>query len=453
MSLLAEMTNGEGRFYAYEDDSLKFINQQLLSSAFQDVLDKEMKKMGLDSDLFWQKFEERLAENLNPISDRLQKKYGINPPESSEDKKADVDPAKKDAFDKEFRLIKLKMRAKLGNIRKAIKSYEIKKKSRATRSASSRFLILSALVDSKQVHEIYKYFTRSGQGLQFEKTYLTVNYEFQQTSWNELGVEKSDDFTSVLEQYWQQWLVDNFKEKLGEIIIADSSRKKMLQDYVFQMSTNAQLMTGESSAIGQDFQNNSWLNIQLKYRRIDDNEKKDERAFEISAKFLYLDLNNSEVILSADYPRVEKVFKFESDHKLSSLIASFSYQLPLQDLLKIRPTLAQIPMNSSRFILEVNGLTNIKDLIQVNDHLTNVGVILNLKSMIKTYSGSKGILAIQYTGKKEDLNKLLLKIDQSKLNTNMLMAFPNKENMGILILKYITENSTPVQTDLTKEKI
>ena len=42
---------GEGRFYAYDDDSLSFVKNQLLSNAFRNVITKEMKSIGLDADL------------------------------------------------------------------------------------------------------------------------------------------------------------------------------------------------------------------------------------------------------------------------------------------------------------------------------------------------------------------------------------------------------------------
>ena len=49
----------KGKFYAKEEDTVSFIKSQLLYNSLVSVFDQEFKRMGLNGDLFWTKFEEK----------------------------------------------------------------------------------------------------------------------------------------------------------------------------------------------------------------------------------------------------------------------------------------------------------------------------------------------------------------------------------------------------------
>jgi hypothetical protein len=58
----ATFVDGEGHFFAKDSDSLSFVKKQLLSSAFRNVMTKELDAMGLDSKLFWQQYDKKFEK-------------------------------------------------------------------------------------------------------------------------------------------------------------------------------------------------------------------------------------------------------------------------------------------------------------------------------------------------------------------------------------------------------
>ena len=78
---------GEGRFISEEGDSLPFIKEQLLFNSFQDVITKYLKKQGLDSNLFWEKHEQRFDAFFTYIEKELRKNDLSDPKTSAEPSK------------------------------------------------------------------------------------------------------------------------------------------------------------------------------------------------------------------------------------------------------------------------------------------------------------------------------------------------------------------------------
>ena len=123
--------DGEGRFYAKDDDSLSFIKSQLLHSAFSDVISKELKFLGLDSAQFWKSYDEKFESYFTPIKEQMQKKYGIND-------KPTLDAKKK--FNQRHRLKRLGLKSKYGRLDRAVTSYSIKKMTRSPQIPNSRYI-------------------------------------------------------------------------------------------------------------------------------------------------------------------------------------------------------------------------------------------------------------------------------------------------------------------------
>ena len=72
-----EYVLGEGRFNATDDDSLGFVKKQVIHQGFLDVISKELETMGLNKDLFWQKYDEKSKNSFASVELSLKEKYKI----------------------------------------------------------------------------------------------------------------------------------------------------------------------------------------------------------------------------------------------------------------------------------------------------------------------------------------------------------------------------------------
>ena len=176
-----KFVSGEGRFFAQDEDSLSFVKKQLLYSAFRDVLSKEMSAIGLDSGTFWTAYDQKFDNYFEPIKQKLKNTYKIVDGE-------EVSEKQKEAYQKKLRRKKLTLMAKYGRLGRAITSYSIKKMTRSTQMANSRYLNLQAKVNRKLLSSLFRKFTLSSERRRYKKLYLTVNFSLEDMSWVDLGV-------------------------------------------------------------------------------------------------------------------------------------------------------------------------------------------------------------------------------------------------------------------------
>ena len=138
LALANDYIEGEGRFYAGDDDSLAFVKSQLISNAFQDVISKELASMGLDANLFWNKWNARFDSYFTPVQEQLREKYKLDEQGNG---------AQKNDYQKALRVKKLELQARYGDLARVVSSYSIKRMTRSTQVPNSRYMSLQAKVD------------------------------------------------------------------------------------------------------------------------------------------------------------------------------------------------------------------------------------------------------------------------------------------------------------------
>ena len=150
----SQYINGEGHFTSEEGDSLNFIRNQLLSSAFKDILSKELKNLGLDADLFWLRYDQKFNQSFEPTKEKLEKQYGAQ---------------KRKEFKKALRIKRRVAQRNYANIHRAIGQYSVKKTSRSPRFPKSHTISVQAKVNRSVLHRIYLNFTTEAKRNQFSR--------------------------------------------------------------------------------------------------------------------------------------------------------------------------------------------------------------------------------------------------------------------------------------------
>lgn len=401
--------SGEGQFNVQAGDSLSFIKKQLLSSAFHQVIDKELKIMGLDATLFWRKFESKFEESFAPHHKKLQNKYKTK---------------KKKGFQRALRIKRLVSKSKFARLSRAIRSYSIKEMGRS-------YLRLQAKVDRKILSEIYLKLTGTrGATRHFDAFYLSANFRLEETSWTDLGAEGASDFVKVVTKHWATWFEDHLKNYFDEVIIANYEENKKLRHYLGMPSDASD--KSDKGELG----NSLWLSITIKIKKKDEDAFFKQRSFAFDGGFVLIDLKTNSSIVSYDF--VEEIHKYDfrdSSFKLSSNLATQVSKMPLSHFAKIKGHLANLSQSIDQATLKVDNVRTVQDLIRLNNVLLKKGVAFRLSPTIASYGKKSGLIEFSFSGTEENLKKMLLSLENQKIGRHTAIVFPSRDNPFSLLLR------------------
>ena len=428
---------GEGRFYANDEDSLEFLKKQLLFSAFQDVLTKEFKAMGLDDQIFWQKFDEKFEAYFNPMMEELKKKYGVvEEGEGDAANQEQVDSKKLEAYKKALRYKKLAQKSAFGKLSRLITSYSILKMSRSTQYPNSRYIKIQAKIDRKMVHRLYTKFTQEQEARRFETLYLTVDFQLNGMSWSDVGVDIGSNFTTVVVEYWKRWINEKMKSYVDSVVVTEDDLAKKLNDYTkLHQATpgGANLMTQTE---GEDWSKDAlWLKVNVLMGKEGEDVLLQSKNFSFDGEFLLVDLKLNNVLSHFDFPREIKTYPCDDAHMLSSNVASFVYRMPLDEFEKMKRKLSNVGSNIYRTVLEIQNVASVQDLFALDELLQMKGITLQITSQIQSYSGKSAQMMVSYSRGQEYLIPILRSLNRAGLNTNRIIDLKDLERPFTIVLQ------------------
>lgn len=408
--------DGEGRFYAKDEDSLSFIKSQLLHSAFSDVITKELKFLGLDAAQFWKSYDEKFEKYFEPIKEQLQKKHGMMDKPSQEQRKK---------YNKSHRLKRLKLKSKYGRLDRAVTSYSIKKMTRSPQLPNSRYINLSAKVDRSHLKKIYFQIISDSVDREIKTIFVTANFDINDLNWSDLGVELENDFTSVIKEHWRKWLSENLKTRFADIRVTEPSKEKELEEFLKapkEATADLFVETVENPEEPQpinEFKDGLWLKINIDLSKVKEDFLMKERAYELSGDFILLDLNSEGIVHSFDIAPVKTKYSFDKGAPLSTNLATWVYRTVSGGFDKFDKKIAAIPAQNKSVDLVVTGAQSYLDFERVSEMLALKGSSMRFATKLLSYEGGKGKIRLKYTGDKESLVNTLdsfgdLKIDETK---------------------------------------
>lgn len=430
---------GDGRFYSRDDDTLSFIKKQLLSSAFRDVFNKEMKEMGLDSDKFWRRYEEKFQEYFTPIKESLEKKYGIGE-EGKNPRKAD--------YQKALRRKRLVLKARYGRLSRAIPQYSIKKMSRSPQVPNSRYLRLRAKVNRKELHRIFLQFTSDNPERHYSTLYLTTDFKLVDTVWLETGVEVKSDFTEVLKNHWREKLEAELKGKVDNIVFADEAMVTQLQDFsrmnnearAALVSTQTTAPTSEEvveekpEVLGNDFASSMWMKLSFTLKKIKDNEDVKKREFEVAGDLILLDLADQKILVHEDFEEKGGSYSYEEAKEISSGLANAVYQMPLGRFQTLGEAVLQAKGSLKSVTIDVVEYGNLGELQSLIKLIGNKGITKQFSPMIKSFTPNNAKILLEYAGDDADMTAIIRSLENTVLGLDRKIVFPSSETVFQLAL-------------------
>ncbi|MFX3675476.1 MAG: hypothetical protein ACN6I6_00415 [bacterium] len=441
-TLSAQSTiSGEGRFYAGDDDSLGFVKNQLHYQAVRDVITKELKSMGLDDKVFWQRYESKFGEYFQAVENQLKEKYvdasGVVPKE----KKLD--------FEKALRAKKLEALSRYGRIQGVITSYSVKRMTRSPQNPQSRFYQIEAKTDRRSVNELYIKFTSDEADRKYTTLFVTVDFALSHMTWTDTGVEVGSDFTDVVRDHWRKWLENKFAGQIDEIVFTDDTMQRQLREFLLiprDLDFNQRLENGDSSLTR--YGTGLWLKISMKMDKLREDELLKKREISIDGDVLMIELRTNRSIAQSNFDPEKKLFHTEEAKSFSSSLASMVYSKPLPAFEEARRAMREISMSRQDFHLKVASLTSIQDLLDVGVLLTNKGVVHQARTEVVGFDGSKGVLNISFRGGRQNLTSFLKGITGAAVGNGKVLQV-NPEKPTEMTLMVIEQNEQPTKNSKT----
>lgn len=463
----AETYIGEGRFYSQKEDSQAFVKQQLLYLAFRDILSKELDKMGLNSKLFWEKYEERFDRSFESIDEELKKKYDLD--EFGKGTAKNVV-----AYKDELREKKLKLKRKFGRIQRAINQFSIENLSRSPKVANARYIKVKGKVNKNKLHEIYLKFTSEDVGRTFKNIFLSLNLNLDGTSWSDLGVESENDFTKVVYAHWKKWFETNTNTFIENIHIADKSKENEIENHLKNLTDdlsegislastlpvvpkvkNDVTNEGESvevvdeeeevedlSELYSEFNRSLWLKLTINVKKQYENEISKQREFEIFGDYILVELDTNSFLTHEDFDKLNKTYSYEDNQKLSSLIASYIYSLPVSSFGALKSKMASIQKSSSKLDINISNATSLYSILKLKEFLADKGIRLSLKPVFKSYDGNEGVLMLNFQGKKENVSSFLFSLNGEDIEPGLQLRVDENSPLSLKLVTTTTQTTT-----------
>ena len=410
---------GEARFYSQDEDALSFIKEQLLDVAFKDIISKKMVLMGLDSKLFWKNFQEKFEVHFKNTHEELKARF--------EDDEGKMKPKDKEKYQKLLRLKRLKARKTFGRLAVVIQSYVIKRMSRSLKYPNSRYMRLLANVDKKRFRGLYARFVKLGGKREFKTLYLSVNFELQGVTWQDIGVAVEADFTEVIKKHWLSW----FSSRMGTFV-------KDFKPVNKELGNNLDLLLASKSSKNSDLENfadSLWLKINFQIGKDGENTIQKKRAFSFRGNYLLMDLQTQKPLDFYDFPKISHKYSYLDNHQLSSNVASYIYRVPLKRFERFRKKLEILPANEKTLKLEVENITSIQEILEIIALIKERGVIQNVEPQISFYDRNRALLRLDYRNEYNSLKKILLSLNQYVLGNGRSVVLKNQENIMRIYLK------------------
>jgi hypothetical protein len=435
---------GEGRFYSRDEDTLAFIKEQLIASAYKDIFTKEMKEMGLDSDKFWRNYEDKFSEYFLPIKETLEKKYGL---EEKPNRK------QKDQFNKALRKKRLDLKRRYGKLSRAIPKFSIKKMSRSPQVPNSRYIRLKAKVDRKEVNRIYLQFTAENPERHFSTLYMTMNFNLVNTSWTETGVEIQSDFTDVLANHWKEQLMKRLEGKIDKIIVTDAAttaelegflrmgtevRKEMVSSSKPQPEIEGQQVEKEpkeNQVLGNDFGSSLWLSMNFTIKKIKENVDTKKREFEFNGDLILQDLAHGKIIKFKDFDQRGGSYSFEDLTSLRNSIATGIANIPTPVFNSFEKRLVNFRGGKKRVVLEIVEYDSLGGVESLMKALGERGVTKQFSPMIESFTPDSARIVLEYAGADVEMISILRSLEGKELDGGRVLSFSNEDSYFQLVLK------------------
>jgi|GEM_PF-5679825 len=439
--------DGEAEFLSRASDDWSMVKKHLFALAVEDGLNKAMKEMGLDNNVFWNKFNQRFEDSLKTQETTLKAKYGI-----TSDKDIEKHP-KYAQYESELRDARLNARSKFGNLQRVILGHSERKQSRSTANPNIRFYTLGLKIDRKGLQGLYHRYSGEGKSRQFSKIYLGSEFVLKGVEWQDIGVETATELTSVVEGHWKKWLEENLHGQISELSVLNPGDRIDLEKN-FKSAHASFLETGLHSASdtwSEEYQKAAWLKMIVRLTNVPIENSEGLLNIKVECDYILLDIKTGDILLSDDFQTMIQPFRSartqltneheagqpvpESVQTISSNVASAIYRMPVTSWANLSKTLGNLQDYSGRVNLEIQQVSSINHVYGLIDYLTHKGAGNGVIGTLQSFDGKDAKISLRYQGENEGIINFLKSQQNGVLGKGLSIHFEDIEKPFKISLK------------------
>jgi len=395
----ANFTKGEGKFRSQKDDSHDFVKKQLIHEGYKSIISKELEKMELNKDVFWKKYQEQLDEKFAEIEKDLSEKLQISDKTSAKDRQE---------FLNDLRLKKLNYQIQFGNLNTAITHFVIKKISRSPKYPNSRYIRMEGSVNPTILSKIYYKFVAGEKRSDYGSLFLNIDYQLDNTTYTELGIENENEFSTVITDKWIDWFSKNKPVNIANVEVLSSENKSKYDEY--QKLPSEKMLTN----IPEVFINSLLLDIEVKIVRKKFDKRKNEYEFLYEGAGYLKDLQTNKIAEVYDFNSEVKTYHVGEGVNLANIIVNHVYRMALGAFPQIVTSMKNITNFSSVQRVVATDFSNMYKVMTLVEMIQNKGIKYSVKAHIDAIGKNRAEIVIYYDGKITDLKGILNSLRSAK---------------------------------------
>ena len=390
---------GRGQFVSTEDDSHGFVTKQLTHEAFRDIISKELKNVGLNPELFWQKVDEELEQRYAEIDKSLRTKYKMDDNPSS---------AQVRAYRRVLRYRKLKLRRTYGKISNVVTRYVVNKVSRSQKDPNYRYIKMEGEVNRVALNKLYYKFVRGKKSSEYGSIFLDVDFVLDNVSYSELNIENENDFEDVVIKSWLDWFSKNKPANIANIEVLTEDNEAKLVEYM-KLPSETMLMN-----IPENFVNSLLLKVEVQISKVKFDKELNRYDFKYEGSAFLKDLQTNLNITTYSLASENKSYLVTENINLANILANHVYKLALGSFPEMVSSIKSLTPITSIQRVSVENYSNMGTLQRLLKQLKEKGIKYSLQTEIDNISRNRAEFVLYFDGETQELKGLFSDLNAAK---------------------------------------
>ncbi len=427
----------DGEFWAVEDDSSKFVKQQLKMSALKDAMNKFFAQMELNSSVFWQILDREILSDLenrkNSVDQKIEKAR-----EAQEFEKVLN-------LETEWRRYRLNYISKFLESRRLYYGFSSSGVTASMVNPQLKMAKFKVSLNRNAVKKLYFDMTKSDSNRHYQNLIISLRIE-KGPSFNDVSPELNEGLglvkKAILEK-WVSWLSEEYKDVFSNILIASEVQERQLGKYIFSppgsvnfvdmsmvkrkqedlilkenggeevLSTDSssgselesinKAVTRSSENEMNIFKDSQWVQVKIVLSDIELDQNFKKTRIKISGGHLFADLNSREIILFDDYREDARILSYLDMNTFASELGTVLFNLPLNGFRSGKKIFTKAPQINNQAHLTIQNVTKPEDIISLSDFLNLGGNSVNLKVRSFDLTSNGARITLNYFGELENL--------------------------------------------------
>ena len=455
----------EGEFWAAEDDSSRFIKQQLKISALKNALNQFFSQMELNSTVFWQLLDRKIATDLERRKSFLDKKI-----EKARDAQKFEQVIK---LENKWRRRNLSYSSKYLESRRLYLSFSASGVTSSMVNPQLKMAKFKVSLNRAMVRRLYFEITKGDSNRQYKN--LLISFDIEAPLGDSGHLLELNESLSMIEKAvtdkWVSWLEKEYEKIFSNFIITNDAHHRQLDKYIFSppgsvnlidmsmiskkeepvqqinedqnildlsektndvsseinpRNDNENIITASKNEM-DTFKDSQWVKIKLRISDVEYDHNFKRIGFNLSGGHIFFDLNSREISLAEDYKSQDFIFDFNNQSDFLSGLGTTVYSLPLDGFRAGRKIFSKAPQINNQAKLTIRNINKPEQIIGLADFMNLGGDSVNLRVSSFDIVDEGAKITLNYFGEIDNLRKKFFEWENKKVIPENRWHFMSEE--------------------------